>query len=133
MCSHVNRDSFITLACCPWANGSVEVVGKDLVWTLRATCSELRFAADEWDLVTTLLAHVINHRPRQVLGNHSAIELMTVKNPDSAVRLAVYSGVKMKDVVTGHVNVKVVEDYCKDLFDSLEVMHADARHRADAQ
>ena len=25
----------ITLPYCPWANGSVEVVGKDLVWTLR--------------------------------------------------------------------------------------------------
>ena len=30
----------ITLPYCPWSNGSVEVVGKDLLWTLRALCSE---------------------------------------------------------------------------------------------
>ena len=123
----------ITLAYCPWANGSVEVVGKDLLWTLRATCSELRFAADEWDLVSTLVAYVINHRPRPVLGNHSAVEMMTGKKPDSAVTLAAYSGVKMKDMVTGHVQVQQVEAFCEDLFDSLEVLHADARNRADAQ
>ena len=45
-----------------------------------------------------------------------------------------YSGVKMKDVVTGHhVDVGIVEKYCEDLLDSLEVLHADARNRADAQ
>ena len=37
----------ITLAYCPWANGSVEVVGKDLVYTTRALLSELQFTVDE--------------------------------------------------------------------------------------
>ena len=31
------------------------------------------------------------------------------------------------------MDVKVVEKYCEDLLDSLEVLHADARNRADAQ
>ena len=33
-------DHHITLPYCPWVNGSVEVVGKDLLWTLRALCNE---------------------------------------------------------------------------------------------
>ena len=33
-------DHHITMPYCPWANGSVEVVGKDLCWTLRALCNE---------------------------------------------------------------------------------------------
>ena len=76
-----------TLPYCPWANGSVEVVVKDLLWTARAFLSELRFAADEWELVLTLVAYTINHRPREVLGNRSAIEVLTGRRPDSAVRL----------------------------------------------
>ena len=40
-----------------------------------------------------------------MLDNHSPVELMTDKKPDSAITLAAYSGVKMKDVVTGHVQV----------------------------
>ena len=54
----------------------------------------------------TLVTHyVINHRPRQVLINHNAVEMMIDKKSDSAVTLADYSGVKMKDVITGHVQV----------------------------
>jgi len=45
----------ITLAYCPWANGSVKVVGKDLLWTARAILSEFKCAIDEWDLVLPLL------------------------------------------------------------------------------
>ena len=37
----VGVNHHITLPYCPWANGSVEVVGKDLLWTLRDTCSEM--------------------------------------------------------------------------------------------
>ena len=41
----------ITLAYCPWANGSVEVVGKDLLWTTRSLTSEFRASVEEWDLL----------------------------------------------------------------------------------
>ena len=77
----------ITLPYCPWANGSVEVGGKDLLWTLCNTCSEMRLVADEWDLVLSLIAYCITHRPRPVFGGRSSIELMTGRQPDSAVRL----------------------------------------------
>ena len=108
------------------------MVDKDLFWTMRVTCSELRFAADEWDLVPTLLAYVINHRPRPVLGNHSAVELMTGKKPDSAITLAAYSGVRMKDVVTGHIQVQKVEEFCEDLVDSLGVLQSCMKRPATA-
>ena len=41
----------------------------------------------------------------------------------------------MKDLVTGHIHIQVqkVEEFCADLMDSLEVLHAEARNRADAQ
>ena len=41
-------DHHITLAYCPWTNGSVEIVGKNLLWTYRTLLSELKYSADEW-------------------------------------------------------------------------------------
>ena len=76
----------ITLAYCPWANGSVEVVGRDLLWTLRAVTSEFRSGLDEWDLVLPLVEFTINHRERGVLGNRSAIEVMTGKKPTTTTK-----------------------------------------------
>ena len=106
-------DHHITFPFCPWANDSVEVVNRDLLWTTRATLSELRFAADEWDLVLNLIAYVINHRPRGVLGGRSAIEVLvlTGRRPDSAVKLAMWSGVKMKDAVTSELEVSKIEEF----------------------
>ena len=55
----------ITLPYCPWANGSVEVVGKDLVWTMRGLVSEFKKSTDEWDVVLPVATYSINHRPRR--------------------------------------------------------------------
>ena len=82
-------DHHITLAYCPWANGSVEIVGKDLIYSCRALCSEFRVAVDEWDLVLPMIEVVTNHRYRVVLGGRSAIEVMTGRKPASPVTLAV--------------------------------------------
>lgn len=49
----------ITLVYCPWANDSVEVVGIDLLWTLRALTSEFHTGLDEWDLLSPLIEFTI--------------------------------------------------------------------------
>ena len=53
-------DHHVTLPYCPWENGSVEVVGKDLLFTCRDLCSELQVAVDEWDAVLPLAEYAIN-------------------------------------------------------------------------
>ena len=67
----IGFEHHITLPYCPWANGSVEVVGKDLCWTLRAMCSEFETSVDEWDLVLPLAEYAINHRRRDILGGRA--------------------------------------------------------------
>ena len=39
--------------------------------------SELQVTEDEWDTVLPLTECVINHRVRDILGGHSAVEVMT--------------------------------------------------------
>jgi len=123
----------ITLPYCPWANGSVEVVGKDLLWTLRGICREMRLAVDECDLIATLLAYVVNHRYRQVLGGRSAIEVVTGRAPDNAVRLAIWSGAKLTDVVTYDAASAKLEEHCDELAASLERLHEEVSNRAEAE
>ena len=85
-------DHHITMPYCPWTNGSVEVVGKDLCWTLRALCSEFQASVDEWDLVLPLAEYAVNHHRRAILGDRSAVEVMTGRQPRTPAPNACGSG-----------------------------------------
>ena len=120
-------DHHVTLPYCPWANGSVEVVGKDLLWTCRSLCSELQVAVDEWDAVLPLAEYAINHRRRAILGDRSAVELMTGRAPRNAADLTLYSGPTLKQTVNLSMSTALVDQYCEQLTESLAMMHEEAR------
>ena len=126
-------DHHITLAYCPWANGSVEIVGRDLLWTLRALTSEFRTSLDEWDLMTPMLEFVINHRIREVLGHRSALEVLTGRKPASTTTLAVWAGVKMNDMRKFVTSVEVVERHCARLDLTLSRLHEAVRSADEAR
>ena len=86
----------ITLAYCAWANGAIEVVNQDFVYTIRAILSEFEMPIDEWDEVVPLIQYVINHRPRDRLGGRSPIEVMTGRTQKMALDLALWVGVKLE-------------------------------------
>ena len=119
----------ITLPYCPWANGSVEVVGKDLLWTLRALLSELEASIDEWDLVLPLVEYAVNHRRRAILGGRSPVELVNGRQPRTAADLVLWSGVKMKDAVEHRLPADRADEFCAKLADSLDRMHEAARDK----
>ena len=125
-------DHHVTLPYCPWANGSVEVVGKDLLFTCRALCSELQVAVDEWDAVLPLAEYAINHRTRDILGGRSAVEVMTGRAPRTAADLALYSGPTLKEAVDLSMPAALVDQYCDQLAESLAVMHDEARDAEEA-
>ena len=85
------------------------MVGADLLWTIKGLISEFKFAVDEWDVVLPAVNYVINHRKRGVLGGRTAIEVMTGLTPDTALRLALYSGTTLKDAVGGEATTAVVD------------------------
>ena len=67
------------------------MVGKDLIWTRRTLLSELKYSWDEWDCVLDLIEFAIMQRRRTVLGDKSAIEVLTGRQPDDAVKCAVWA------------------------------------------
>ena len=71
-------------------NGSVEIVGFDLLYIIKWIISEFRWAVDEWDVVIPAVNYIINHRMREVLGDRSVIEVMTGRASDTtALKLTV--------------------------------------------
>ena len=117
----------ITLPYCPWANGSVEVVGKDRCWTLRAMCSEFETSVDEWDLVLPLAEYAINHRRRDILGGRRSVEIMTGRTLRTPTDLASWSGTKLKEAKKLQLPAERAAKYVEKLAASLERMHEAVR------
>ena len=113
----------ITVAHCPWSNGSVEVVGFDLVYTLRCLLSEFEMLVTEWPKVLPLLQYTINHRPRKCLGDRCPIEVMTGRAPDMALDLVLWTGHNLKDGTAIEAGVEQVDKHCDRVAASIDVMH----------
>ena len=123
MTGQIGINHHITLAYCPWANGSVEIVGKELLWTTRAVVSELGYSATDWTLVLPLIMFIINHRERDVLDGHTPIEVMTGRKPKAPTDLVLWDGVILKDVKGQTVEWERVSKYCSRLANDLDQLH----------
>lgn len=119
----------VTLAYCPWANGSVEIVGKELLWTSRAVISELGYSATDWTLVLPLILFILNHRLREVLNGRSPIEVMTGRKPKQPTDLVLWDGVLLKDAEGKVVRWEQVDKHCTRLAKAMDEMHEDVRNK----
>ena len=45
----IGIEHHITLAHCPWANGSIEVVGRALLRSIRVLLSENKLGLEKWE------------------------------------------------------------------------------------
>jgi hypothetical protein len=48
---------------CPWANGTVEVVNRVIVRTLKVLCSEMRLNSTDWPKLLPLVQSALNQQP----------------------------------------------------------------------
>ena len=101
----------VTLAHCPWSNGSIEVVGKQLLRVLRILLSEFKLGLEKWEEVLELIQYILNHVLRKQLGNRCAVHVMTGHEPDTALELALWMGQKLKDASPVVTAVERVEKH----------------------
>ena len=120
---HMQMEHHITLAYCPWANGAIEIVGKELLWTARALLSELGYSATDWDFLLPLIQYILNTRERDVLGGRTPIEVMTGYKPQTALDMVLWKGTLLKDAEGHVVKRDQVEHYCVKLAAALDAMH----------
>ncbi|GMF23720.1 unnamed protein product [Phytophthora fragariaefolia] len=62
---------------CPWANGTVEVLMREVLRCARALLSDWRLSETEWPKVIKIEQLVLNHSPSHSLGGVAPITAMT--------------------------------------------------------
>ena len=84
---------------------------------------------DEWDLVLPLSEYAVNHRRRAILGDRSAVEIMTGRQPHTSVDLAVWSGPDLKNTKEMCLPTERADTYMDRLSKSLALMHERVRDK----
>jgi len=72
-----------TLAYCPWSNGSVEVVCRELIRTMRALVSEFQIPFKQWPTVLPIIQAVLNNTLLDRLGGICPLSAFTTLPADS--------------------------------------------------
>jgi transposase InsO family protein len=110
-----------TTAYCPWANGTVERVNRDLLATIKAILNETQRSLEEWPNVLTLVAFVLNHSAVDSLGGKSPVEIHSGTKPSNPLD-AIFDHVK-EMVVACPTNTEIINRNFEGLKTSMQHMH----------
>lgn len=114
-----------TTAYCPWANGTVERVNRDLLSVLRALRQEAKKAANEWPDLIPVVQFVLNHTAVESLGNKAPVEIHNGAQPSSALE-AVFN-TKENKIERIPPDTDEIKQHYKQLMESLTTMHKEAK------
>ena len=85
VCRRLKCQQRFVLAYCPWINGSVERLNRDIVQVLRVLCLEYKVDIKDWTFFVPVLQANLNHTPLPSLGNKAPVELFCVLPAVSAI------------------------------------------------
>jgi hypothetical protein len=74
-----------TTARCSWANGTVDVVNRELELCARKLLSEWRLPTSDWHRVLPIIQMALNQTPSRTLGNALPLTVMTGLTPKSPI------------------------------------------------
>ncbi|KAH9141701.1 hypothetical protein AeRB84_014147, partial [Aphanomyces euteiches] len=117
-----------TLAYCPWRNGTVERMNRDILQVMRVMLREFRLAEHQWDYLLPIVQANLNQTPVPSLANKSPMELFTGLEPTTPLD-AIILGSGLYDVgplgadVRRPYRVTKVNEY------SLEIEHLLTKER----
>jgi RNase H-like domain found in reverse transcriptase/Integrase core domain/Reverse transcriptase (RNA-dependent DNA polymerase)/Chromo (CHRromatin Organisation MOdifier) domain len=110
-----------TVAYSPWANGTVEVVNREILRVTRALLSELRIQKNEWPSIMPLVQSILNHSSSDRLNGIAPITAFTGLPADSPLAsiFKQHTG-ELMNLET----IKIAQNDCiQSLVNSLEKMH----------
>lgn len=70
-----------TVPCCPWSNGGIELVGKELLRTFRVVLSEPQLPSSKCPDLLPVIQSALNYSPSPQRGNVAPITAFTGTNP----------------------------------------------------
>jgi IS30 family transposase len=80
-CERLGVQHHFTTAAQHWSNGSVERAGASMRSVFRTILSEFRLLPSSWPAIVMMVQFVINHTPKQSLGNFALIQVFLGRNP----------------------------------------------------
>jgi Integrase core domain/Chromo (CHRromatin Organisation MOdifier) domain len=87
--SALKAQHHFTTAYSPWANGTVERLGREVLRATRALLSELKLRPDQWTFVHRMVQSALNNSPSKRLGGVAPVTAMTGLKADSPARFIV--------------------------------------------
>ena len=118
------KQSFV-LAYCPWQNGSVERVNRDIVQVLRVLLLDYSVNRRDWPYLLPLVQASINHSQVQSLAGHSPIELFTGLVCPTALETVVQD----EGLLTSHAPSDDATTKLAMLRTSLQLMHREVHNK----
>lgn len=106
--SQFKSEHRFTLAYCPWSNGTVEVVLRELLLSLRPLLSQYQIPLGSWPEILHVVQSLLNKNMLERLGNRCPLTAFT-KLPQSTLLLTAKRQVKNKWVTTTIDEVRVVQ------------------------
>ena len=113
----------IVTAYCPWANGAVENVCKQVLWVLRALTSELQLDLKDWEYLLPFVNFVLNHRNLETLGGYTPLEVMTGRPPTLPLNLVLWKGLKIKDAERIEAPLELINEYMDGVVEAVAMLH----------
>ncbi|KAE9043340.1 hypothetical protein PR003_g4462 [Phytophthora rubi] len=96
-CTQTRQD--FTVAYCPWINGSVERINRDILQVLRVMILEFRLRQEQWVDMLPLIQANLNHTSVQSLANLALIEVFTGLEKPSPLKSIVVTSDEGKECV----------------------------------
>lgn len=103
LCESLQSQHHFTLPYCPWSNGTVEVVCRELLRAMRALLSELQMPQRCWPQILPLVQSVLNNSILSRLGNRSPTTVFTGQSPESPL-------LSVKETQSTLTNIKTVSE-----------------------
>lgn len=92
----------VTLPYCPWSNGAVERLGKELLRVARSVLSELKMRASDWPDILPIFTSVLNNSPSSSRSNVCPVTAFLGRKPTPPIktflRLLTVNPVTLTDV-----------------------------------
>ncbi len=82
----LNTSHHFVTAYCPWSNGTVEVVNRQLLQCMKAILSEKRLKTTQWSSLVPIIQSALNHQPSDRLGGIAPITAFTALPPNRPLR-----------------------------------------------
>lgn len=119
---------FVT-AYCPWANGRVERVNRDITALFRQLLAEFKMPLNHWPLVLKMIMSVLNHTTTDSLHEYSPVQLFLGQKPSSPLDTIFNPITETSHTIppTG----RELGTYYKTLRLELDHMHAEVKEQSD--